>query len=631
MPEIDDIHDAQADLLIAECLNLDDPKSFFLFAGAGSGKTRSLVKAIEKVRDTYSRRLAITRQKIGVITYTNAAADEIQRRLRHDARVDVSTIHAFAWSLIDGHNDDIRAWLETDLGRRLAELDEAIATTKNTTTKIYQDRIRSAASTRRRLASLDDIKKFVYSPTSDNRTRDSLNHSEVIAITSAFLSSKPTLQLLMVAKYPILLIDESQDTNRHLMDALLSVQALHANIFCMGLLGDTMQRIYSDGKVGLGSGLDGWAFPSKEMNHRCPQRVIRLINRIRSDVDTTQQRGRGDKPEGFVRLFAVKDGSIDKQDVERRIAVSMAEITGDVAWSSTSRDFKTLTLEHHMAAVRFGFAEMFEPLYRSDRLQTSVLDGTAPGLRFFSRQVLPAVSALVAKDGYAFAAVVRELSPMLAPATLKAKGEDQLKQLEATKNAGDALSTLFVEGANPSFRDVLINVAASGLFTIPDALIPFSKPDENSGAEPQAEDEEEEAGPKEAEIEAWRTMLDTPFAQIAAYDQYVSGTSPFGTHQGVKGLEFPRVMVVISDDEARGFMFKYDKLFGLAAPTATDLKNKAAGEDTGEDRTRRLFYVTCSRAEESLAIVCYTQSPELLARNVVERGWFEQHEVQLLP
>jgi|HubBroStandDraft_6_1064221.scaffolds.fasta_scaffold5902191_1 hypothetical protein len=32
-------------------------------------------------------------------------------------------------------------------------------------------------------------------------------------------------------------------------------------------VGDTMQRIYADGKVGLGQGLDGWAFPRKEMNH----------------------------------------------------------------------------------------------------------------------------------------------------------------------------------------------------------------------------------------------------------------------------------------------------------------------------------------------------------------------------
>lgn len=125
-------------------------------------------------------------------------------------------------------------------------------------------------------------------------------------------------------------------------------------------------------------------------------------------------------------------------------------------------------------------------------------------------------------------------------------------------------------------------------------------------------------------------MLATPFWQIEAYDRYVSGLSPFGTHQGVKGLEFPRVMVVISDEEARGFLFSYDKLFGLKPPSANDLKREADGEETGVDRTRRLFYVTCSRAEESLAIVCYTDDPDALVSSVIGRGWFDTTEASRL-
>lgn len=38
----DDVFDAKADETILACLDLDKPKSFFLYAGAGSGKTRSL-------------------------------------------------------------------------------------------------------------------------------------------------------------------------------------------------------------------------------------------------------------------------------------------------------------------------------------------------------------------------------------------------------------------------------------------------------------------------------------------------------------------------------------------------------------------------------------------------------------
>lgn len=52
-------------------------------------------------------------------------------------------------------------------------------------------------------------------------------------------------------------------------------------------------------------------------------------------------------------------------------------------------------------------------------------------------------------------------------------------------------------------------------------------------------------------------------------------------------------------------------------------------KETSIDRTQRLFYVTCSRAEESLAIVYYSGAPDAVKRTVVERGWFQEEEVEL--
>ncbi len=52
------------------------------------------------------------------------------------------------------------------------------------------------------------------------------------------------------------------------------------------------------------------------------------------------------------------------------------------------------------------------------------------------------------------------------------------------------------------------------------------------------------------------------FSEIAPYAQYISNTAEFGPHQGVEGLEFDRVMVLMDDTEARGFMFGYEKFFG---------------------------------------------------------------------
>lgn len=246
----DDQFDAEADETILACLDLAQPQSFFLYAGAGSGKTRSLVEAIRTVCAAQGRRLALTGQKIGVITYTNAACDEIKQRLEFDPRVEVSTIHAFAWSLIAGYDGDIRQWVAARLLQDIAELEEAQAKGRPAS-KAAADRARSIESKRRRYDGLGTITRFVYSPTGDNRTRDSLNHAEVIAMTADFLATKPGLRRLLVTRFPILLIDESQDTSRQLMEILLDVEAAHRGAFCLGLFVDMMQRIYADGKERL--------------------------------------------------------------------------------------------------------------------------------------------------------------------------------------------------------------------------------------------------------------------------------------------------------------------------------------------------------------------------------------------
>src|ERR1017187_7316648 len=105
--------DDKVDEKIIACLDLDRPKSFFLFAGAGSGKTRSLVNALGGLRAQSGKRMRLHGQQVAVITYTNAACDEIQRRLDFDLLIVVKTIHSFVWELIQGFNTDIRFWLQS--------------------------------------------------------------------------------------------------------------------------------------------------------------------------------------------------------------------------------------------------------------------------------------------------------------------------------------------------------------------------------------------------------------------------------------------------------------------------------------------------------------------------------------
>ncbi len=605
--------DNRADAEIAACLDLATPRSFFLFAGAGSGKTRSLVKALDYVRQLHGDTLRFRGQRVGVITFTNAACDEINRRLEFDRTIEVSTIHSFAWTLIAGLNKDIREWLRINLAEEIAEL-KVLEAKGRSGTKASAERISKMASKSKRLANLNSIRRFVYSPTGDNRGRDALNHSEVIKISATFLQTKPTMQSILVGRYPILLIDESQDTNKLLIDALFAVQSQHRERFALGLLGDMMQRIYSDGKEGLGRDLPSdWATPGKRLNHRCPKRVVTLINKIRNGVDGQEQVPRTDSAEGWVRLFILPGDTPDKPAAERAVAQQMEQLTADEGWRYTET-YKSLTLEHRMAARRMGFLEMFVALHEVESFRTGLLDGSLPLVRFFTGQILPLVEAQRRSDRFAVARIVRLSSPLLSGDKLRAT-EDQPTQLRHAREAIDSLMSLWQVGAEPTLGDVLRNVASSGLFSVPDALRPNADRDVWLDAV-EDYDDGQEADHQTKKAKAIDEFLAAPFSQITPYASYVSGNAHFDTHQGVKGLEFPRVMVIMDDAEARGFLFSYAKLFG----------GKEAG-DTSVESTRRLFYVTCSRAERSLALVAYSTQPDQVRQFVLREKWFEPEEV----
>lgn len=145
---------------------------------------------------------------------------------------------------------------------------------------------------------------------------------------------------------------------------------------------------------------------------------------------------------------------------------------------------------------------------------------------------------------------------------------------------------------------------------------------------PVVTEDDEEADPVGENIAALLTLLDCPFSMILPYASYIAHEASFDTHQGVKGLEFDRVMVLLDDGDARGFLFGYDKLLGAKAPSASDLKN-AEGKDSSLDRTRRLFYVTCSRAKSSLALVAYSTDPGAMKAHVIRSGLFSEDEVYL--
>ena len=86
----------------------------------------------------------------------------------------------------------------------------------------------------------------------------------------------------------------------------------------------------------------------------------------------------------------------------------------------------------------------------------------------------------------------------------------------------------------------------------------------------------------------------------------------------------------MDDAQARGFLFSYEKLFGAKAKTDTDSQNEREGKDTSITRTARLFYVACTRAQNSLAVVAYTENADSVKSTALSNNWFSEEEIIVL-
>jgi len=226
-------------------------------------------------------------------------------------------------------------------------------------------------------------------------------------------------------------------------------------------------------------------------------------------------------------------------------------------------------------------------------------------------------------DKFRIARIVRENSHLLSNRVLEeaTQREGTLRQiLDECQMAVDQLTSLWDANAMPTLGEVASALDKTRLFLLAPAVTTALVTAEPSGGDATVT----------TETAAWQACLAAPFSELAHYGAYIGGASPFATHQGVKGLEFPRVMVVISDSEARGFMFSYEKLFGVKPTTKADTDNRLAGKDTSLDRTRRLMYVTCSRATQSLAIVAYTLDPDAVRSFAIDNEWFGADEIVLI-
>lgn len=621
-------------------LTEDPPRSYFLFAGAGSGKTRSLVEVLRRMTGVvqhekggrFARRLRLYGRSIRVITYTKNAVAVINGRLGDNDLVGVSTIHAFCWELIRGFNDDIRAAL---VAIKQEQLEKETAEAEAKPRGITPAKQRDLNEIKEDIEAFNRTDVFIYHPDRETHGAGALSHKHVLDVTAWLLRHRPTLQTILKDRHPIVLIDESQDTMKGMLDALMHLAEPRGSGLTLGLLGDHRQRIYTDGHSDLPNRVPAtWATPELRMNHRSQRRIVALINRIweakiegrTQPVNGVEQHPRTEKAGGTVRLF-VGDTSRSPEEkfaAERWCADQMWQASGSDAW--IQGQYQLLALEHKLVATRGSFLDAYNAMVLLDpnsAAPTGSGENKGPTAVQMLLNELAQLEGCVGEDGAVDE--IRATEVFRRFGLLENMPEHEAEREKRIEEMLQAISAFATASANPraTVEQVLSPVLSANLFEVDNRL---SEAFADKSPAPRAPARGEDESKKDRMRRGWCALFATPWSQLKKYRAYLAGSSVLATHQVVKGSEFLHVMVVMDDELAGGNQISYDKIFGGAQLSKSDWDNLKKGKETTIDRTLRLLYVTCSRAQESLALVLWSSDPAAALNRIKESDWFSDGE-----
>jgi DNA helicase-2/ATP-dependent DNA helicase PcrA len=506
---------------------------------------------------------------------------------------------------------DIRQWVN---GRAQSRLQELIDEQAGFSSRIQQKRSEDTAARIQRLRdqipAIDTVSNFTYGIASDYGS-GVLGHEDITTMAPELIVTKSLLSKLVARQYPIVFVDESQDTLPEVVACLKHVSRQHPKDFCLGFFGDPMQKIYVRG-IGDISLEAGWQQVMKPENFRSPQRVLDVINAIRKDGDQLHQvsglskeRQRPGEVTFFV-LPADETRTATLLSARKWLAVN----SGIGAWvPHAGRDeTKVLVIAHRMAARRLSFDKLYETFHSSRSFSDAFDEGRAWPVAPFLNTLIPLVEA-AESDRARLIPLLRASSPFLRDDSLsRTNTRDRLKSLAT---GVEQLAVIVRSGGNGSVEQALQTAKDSQLLELDERLAALFTEGERTNASAEISDDA---------VETVRQFLSCDVHELRGYFEYIDRESPYSTQQGVKGAEYPYVLVVLDDEEGRHNQFSYDRLLKIKAPTQAELQRRDAGQETIVDRTRRLLYVCASRATEALAIALYAKDVETAILALQESG-----------
>jgi DNA helicase-2/ATP-dependent DNA helicase PcrA len=542
---------------------------FRVEAGAGAGKTYSLVEALQYLIKNKARDYEKQGQQIACITYTNVAANEIKERTDNHPIIFTDTIHAFSWNLLKGFQPTLRSLIP--------ELSDKWAT-----------RIEEAGGM--------NSQKVIYDlgyPKADENIIE-LHHDDVIKLMTLLLE-KPKFQSVLKSRYPVLFIDEYQDTNMDLAKSLVKNLIDNSSDVLIGFFGDHWQKIYGSKACGLIKS-DKIQEIGKNANFRSDKKIVECLNRMRPGLP--QEADSASCGEIVVFHSNAYNGVRRKQNhwqqdlpeeeahtyLERAIAHLKKR-----GWIFDAEKFKILMLTNNLLASEQGYRNLTNCFHDSD----DYLKKNDHYIKFFLETIEPLCEHFLEHHYGEMFSVLGNKHPSLTCKQDKMDWSTNLNRLIEFRKTG-------------SVRDVLELLKETSQPRLSAKVI---LAEECFARIIQAQTNGEEIAESDQKFfERTKALHAVSYTEVTNLYSYVEDKTPFSTEHGVKGAEFDEVLVVCGRGWNQYDWNQFLEWHGGIVP---------AGRQEAYERNRNLFYVSCSRAKKKLALL-FTQKLSALAIQRVE-------------
>ncbi|MGW6357930.1 UvrD-helicase domain-containing protein [Streptomyces sp. NPDC055092] len=537
---------------------LSDRRNFKMEAGAGAGKTHSLIDTLQYILQSRLKYLPREGQRVACITYTNVARNEIIRRTDGSPHIFAETIHGFLWEVISP--------FRKTLLREIPNLSG-------------WDRILEGQT------SLDECNisyDLGFRGIHENTVR--LHHDDIPALAiRLFVNQK--FRNLVSDRFPIILVDEYQDTPLGLAEAMVGDHSASLPGSSYGFFGDHWQQIY-DKTCGAIDHLPVTLI-QKRANWRSSQTVVDVLNSMRPELP---QAAVSDAKLGSVTVYHTNNWSGSRGTHSKKgqipddvLKETLRWVTEDATCRQESWDMdrhpKVLMLTHSSIASELGFVNIDRSFSRNedfvrknDDVVAFLLDVVEPCCDYFNNKQYGPMFDLLKRS-----------RPRMASRSDKTGWTDLFTAINLARKMG-------------TVGDVLDIILEQKYFALPQAISNRHRRWEL--ALKDLEDGQEITEPRR--LVNYGKFRGVRYREVLALRDYVEENTPFSTQHGVKGAEYPSVLAVFG-----GGWTQYNFPEMLANFPQRD--SLSAQSRKRFERSRNLFYVACSRAQEDLVLLFTTQ------------------------